>query len=80
MHWVWVLEGKDVNPVLVPKVATQPLNAKVVCHLCEDQCTDSNIIFFSGYISCILTSVNFSVDHEYWKTITTQNTSQEVSL
>ena len=51
-YWRWhqcalglVLEGEDVNPVLLPQVAAQPLNTKVVCHLCEDQCTDSNIIF-----------------------------------
>ena len=36
MHWVGVLEREIMKPVLVPQVATHPLNAKVVCHLCKD--------------------------------------------
>ena len=35
MHWVGVLERENMKPVLVPQVATHPLNAKVVCHLCK---------------------------------------------
>ena len=36
VHWVGVLERENMKPVLVPQVATHPLNTKVVCHLCKD--------------------------------------------
>ena len=35
VHWVGVLERENMKPVLVPQVATHPLNTKVVCHLCK---------------------------------------------
>ena len=50
MHWVGVLERENMKPVLVPQVATHPLNTKVVCHLCKD----IQISFYPVNLSCSL--------------------------
>ena len=66
VHWVGVLERENMKPVLVPQVATHPLNAKVVCHLCKD----IQISFYPVNLSCsLLLSVSWQTIFReiFWK-------------